>query len=29
VGRKAIAQVKQAATDLLSGQLPDDKARIA
>jgi len=26
VGRKAIAQVKQAATDLLAGRLPDDKA---
>jgi ClpP class serine protease len=28
VGRKAIAQVKQAATDLLSGRLPDDKAAV-
>jgi ClpP class serine protease len=26
VGRKAIAQVKQAATDLLTGRLPDEKA---
>jgi ClpP class serine protease len=26
VGRKAIAQVKQAATELLTGRLPDDKA---
>jgi ClpP class serine protease len=26
VGRKAIAQVKQAAMDLLTGRLPDDKA---
>jgi ClpP class serine protease len=26
VGRKAIAQVKQAATELMAGRLPDDKA---
>jgi ClpP class serine protease len=28
VGRKAIAQVKQAATELLTGRLPDDKAAV-